>query len=690
MSFTDLPTPLLLLIHLHLLGFPSKKGTKYDEHLFNPNEHGIGERTKTLEEIAHFLVSKIKRNSGQIVKKILPTYPCTQPADTLAFRTALTKYLESLKHDALHSKSANKDSEESAWWWKDIIIRKSLLEECAGDRFTRLLLALSTHALWSYTSTDATAQLQEDISKYANEYVIALSTFQSARISWEISASRLNQRQNNLDLLNLRLADPTQKIQSKYDTISTERLLALRDSKIQDLLKAFWRGEEGKRSLYALFEIIGLVPVNTHDGNHNTVYSAEVRSVNTAAVAIIPPSPLPIAAAHHPKQLHNLAKSVLPISPHPSQSPVDSSEHNQPIPKVVMPECLAEETQNQQRLHHALLRSKRLRDELLERLMTLKTSNLNSTTVQARDSAAPLKLNLWMGASSTSLRLNFHTASTISLLTQYGLPPLPTNVQSRVDTIRASLKATWPAIFKPTATNIVPHSKIPQYSNHAGSSTNHSTQRTIPTQSKSTKETKVLGAPKGSSFLARGRARRSSAFALPIPSESDEEIDNIVNTILTTSTSTSSDSDYISSRELPLRPLATNPPQETPRREGKGKVTQGTPVRQISRFARNVPVGVPGVGTPLSTARKPRRTFDMDGREREMMGVPGLPSSRKSLARALGDEGATSEDSEWEEGEEGEGGREESMTLGDYLVSADITHGGIKDEQLFSESECGA
>jgi hypothetical protein len=33
------------------------------------------------------------------------------------------------------------------WWWKDVPVRKSLLEECTGARFERLLLALSIHVL---------------------------------------------------------------------------------------------------------------------------------------------------------------------------------------------------------------------------------------------------------------------------------------------------------------------------------------------------------------------------------------------------------------------------------------------------------------------------------------------------------------------------------------------------------------
>lgn len=99
--------------------------------------------------------------------QILPTYPCTQPSDTLAFRNALTKYMETLKQAVLHPGTAGNDLSfptTSAWWWKDVIIRKSLLEECHGERCvvslvvhgqnTRLPCSLGLHGLsWHFQHT---------------------------------------------------------------------------------------------------------------------------------------------------------------------------------------------------------------------------------------------------------------------------------------------------------------------------------------------------------------------------------------------------------------------------------------------------------------------------------------------------------------------------------------------------------
>jgi hypothetical protein len=83
-------------------------------------------------------------------EQILPTYPGHAPADTTAFRTSLAKYLEDLRHRAIYLKTgsvsvggSSRDKRKDTgmapekletWWWKDVVVRKSLLEECAGER----------------------------------------------------------------------------------------------------------------------------------------------------------------------------------------------------------------------------------------------------------------------------------------------------------------------------------------------------------------------------------------------------------------------------------------------------------------------------------------------------------------------------------------------------------------------------
>ncbi|KAF8587880.1 hypothetical protein K439DRAFT_1243937, partial [Ramaria rubella] len=111
-------------------------------------------------------------------------YPCLQPADSVGFRINVAKHIETLRAtvtrpglqtstatgrlagkapptSSLSSKVKSSASAHGnntsavsygipqpiAWWWSSIVVRKSLLEECSGERFEKLLLALSTHAL---------------------------------------------------------------------------------------------------------------------------------------------------------------------------------------------------------------------------------------------------------------------------------------------------------------------------------------------------------------------------------------------------------------------------------------------------------------------------------------------------------------------------------------------------------------
>ncbi|KAH9849860.1 hypothetical protein C2E23DRAFT_736240 [Lenzites betulinus] len=129
------------------------------------------ERSKATEDISYFLVGKIERSKerAKAVNQILPTYPCLQPSDTTAFRIALAKYIEAIRNSIVHTTHAGEKPVEQkakqptssarddipAWWWKDIVVRKSILEECCGERFERLILALSSHAILRNTSRAA-------------------------------------------------------------------------------------------------------------------------------------------------------------------------------------------------------------------------------------------------------------------------------------------------------------------------------------------------------------------------------------------------------------------------------------------------------------------------------------------------------------------------------------------------------
>jgi hypothetical protein len=157
-----LPLPLLLLIHVHLLGYPHADDPEYDEHVFNVKLRGLRDRIKTMEDLCYFLVGKIEpkprlksvslplsKNHLYIESfQLFPTYPCSQPSDSVAFRAVLAKYLEALRNQAIRPETLPKLQSTSSkgkspapgittpdpWWWKDVVVRRSLLEECTGNR----------------------------------------------------------------------------------------------------------------------------------------------------------------------------------------------------------------------------------------------------------------------------------------------------------------------------------------------------------------------------------------------------------------------------------------------------------------------------------------------------------------------------------------------------------------------------
>ena len=161
----SLPLPLLLLIHIHLLGYPRADEPEYDEHVFDVKLRGLRDRIKTMEDLCYFLVGKIEPKPRlksvsqfcpyqrttlciQSLFQLFPTYPCSQPSDSVAFRAVLAKYLDALRNQAIRPETLPKLQSTSSkgkcppapgttpdpWWWKDVVVRRSLLEECTGNR----------------------------------------------------------------------------------------------------------------------------------------------------------------------------------------------------------------------------------------------------------------------------------------------------------------------------------------------------------------------------------------------------------------------------------------------------------------------------------------------------------------------------------------------------------------------------
>ncbi|KAJ7114000.1 hypothetical protein C8R44DRAFT_676439, partial [Mycena epipterygia] len=359
----SLPVPLILLVHLHILQYPHANKPEYDHSIFDACVRGLRDRTRTMEDVSYFLVARIE--GKDLVRKVLPTYPCAQPADTSAFRTGLAKILEKLRHQP--------GSKSLAWWWRDVVVRKSLLEECAGERFERLLLALSTHALAKGSACNV--ELNETHALLRGQphiYTTRLTAFQSSRNSWARSASLLIQQQRDL-----RATVQGSGGSTKYNSLSTEKLRALAHSKLHDLLAVHWAGPAGRSALTFFAELAGLKQLDSR------APSQPAHAPDAAAVATPPPPPLPVAAAHHPATLRKLRMRIFPKESATAPTPNSVSV---PHAEVALSESTNAHARTLQTLTAAVARTRKA------------TTNLKARLAKRKPMSTPLRavnLNLW-------------------------------------------------------------------------------------------------------------------------------------------------------------------------------------------------------------------------------------------------------------------------------------------------------
>ncbi|KAI1796729.1 hypothetical protein LXA43DRAFT_1177865 [Ganoderma leucocontextum] len=423
-----LPNGLLIILHLHLLNFPLQNAGGYDERLFH-RTRGTRERNKAMEDITYFLVGRLE-GSKERAKSILPAYPCLQPSDTVAYRIALAKYLEGLRNAIVHTKHAHladpkgkqpassTEDEAAAWWWKDVVVRKSILEECSGERFERLILALSSHAILknavrtqtrpsslyppaASSSASGPQDRERDVCLLSTAYTTQLAVAQNARFEWERSTALLVQRQADLAVIRARIADPKLAASSKYDGLTTDRLLALRDSRYQDLLRRSWQGDDGRSALRLVTDLAGLLEASTSiaaDSASSEDVSSESKlgftlpNSQPQATPETPP-PLPIAAAHHPAHLHSLGLPLF-APPRPSHSQGGDSQDEGAGPST--PHSISERLAAIEKVHaslqDALIGARSIHAQLQQRLQRAKTEETPRPSISPREKA-PVKGN---------------------------------------------------------------------------------------------------------------------------------------------------------------------------------------------------------------------------------------------------------------------------------------------------------
>lgn len=92
--------------------------------------------------------------------------PSVQSKPRAVSHTVSSQPIKSVDTKKPGTSSSSIVDECPGWWWKDVLIRKSLFEECTGQKFERVLLALSIHALFSYQMTVASTSQTDEKSAY--------------------------------------------------------------------------------------------------------------------------------------------------------------------------------------------------------------------------------------------------------------------------------------------------------------------------------------------------------------------------------------------------------------------------------------------------------------------------------------------------------------------------------------------
>ncbi|OBZ66398.1 hypothetical protein A0H81_13563 [Grifola frondosa] len=419
-----------------------------------------------MEDICYFLVGKVEGGKER-AKAILPSYPCLQPSDTTAFRISLSKYLEALRHSIVHSSSTGDKAESTrpngkqppaasaaiAWWWKDVVVRKSLLEECCGDRFERLILALSTFAVLTHVSHLSALQQEGDLLQALNSLPQAYRP-SSARLN------RLAMSQNG----RLRYSFSVRLIWLPFANAWPTQIMPLPPSMICYQLNDYSPYDaEGERALQLVIGLAGLrssASTITHVPVNQTSPSGAIIDQSTVPKTVVSPTPpLPIAAAHHPAHLQAL-NAPLFSSRKPSTSSGRKSTANststQQRPIIDLSDNVESIRRTQQAFKDALENAQRIREELATRLGAAQSKLASGSSAKKRQDKTTLKL--WIGTARN--KIDFNISPTPALLSTFSLPPSPSKIalEARIAHIRTELLPAFPpipSISQPVSSNPV-------------------------------------------------------------------------------------------------------------------------------------------------------------------------------------------------------------------------------------------
>ncbi|KAL7750303.1 hypothetical protein RI367_004075 [Sorochytrium milnesiophthora] len=151
----------LLITNLHLLGFPDRAQLT-SPHVFARGSVNANQRL--FESIVHFLLTRL--DPARARRSFRLCYPCIDKDSAREFRNAVYKWLEEIKGDVPG----------------EFFIRRSLLDECRGERFEGVLLSLSNLVLVAEMNGEALRQHPAFVACTPKQAVSTLSTEQESRV----------------------------------------------------------------------------------------------------------------------------------------------------------------------------------------------------------------------------------------------------------------------------------------------------------------------------------------------------------------------------------------------------------------------------------------------------------------------------------------------------------------------------
>ncbi|KAF9499498.1 hypothetical protein BDN71DRAFT_1502841 [Pleurotus eryngii] len=555
----NLPTSFLLLVHLCILDYPHANKPEYDQDLFNATTRGLRERVKTMEDVTYFLVNSIVGKKE--ARLMLPSYPCMQPADSTAFRVSLTKYLETLRNNHRDSKSDTSAplarESVSVAMWKDTLVRKSLLEECTGERFERLILCFSTHVIFHRLKRPSISRSLDNVPETDRallrsqplQYASLLALSQAKRVHWRRVSSLFSQRQGDLTLVRREmLGGETPRI-SSYDGISTERLHS-------------GRIEIPRPSQVPITGI--KIPSSELESGSHLIASSYAFVPPKQQNKTVAPSPLPVAAARHPAYLKKLKSSnfVDASLSNPTENNAGESCTSEQAVQSYASTAVADKIENervtQQTLSAALSKASRVGLELAAQLEALNNGPPKPLVVPS----------LPYHPHNLSMHINFSTEYTPNLAKSLSLDILdePSNdLESRIDYIRTALLPNFPDIpSMPDDVPRIPESRLPravlQPKNAEATIRTEHTRQQLPRSAKSIRSSLMQTPRRSGKWTERKRS---------------EYVVDLIDGIQDDSVSFDEDNPLEFSVVTPSHPLPSGTPLNTSRRVGRALVNLG-------------------------------------------------------------------------------------------------------------------